>query len=135
MPDERQRAVQDLVIEWMRRARADLVLANMVENEEIAPEIIAFHAQQAVEKALKALLIQRQIEFPRTHIIGVLLTLCKESGYTPWESLEEAVKLSDYAVSTRYPGEMDEVNRQEARTAVDLANQVVSWAEEQIKEE
>ncbi len=134
MPDERQQAVRELVNEWMRRARSDLVLANMVENEKIAPEIIAFHAQQAVEKALKALLIQRQVEYPRTHIIGVLLTLCKDSGYVLGENLEEAVHLSEFAVSARYPGEMSEVSRREAETAVELANWVFDWAEQQIEE-
>lgn len=135
MPDERQQAVRELVMEWMRRARSDLILANMVENEEIAPEIIAFHAQQAVEKALKALLIQRQVDFPRTHIIGVLLTLCKESGYRFEENVEEAARMSDYAVIARYPGEMSEVTRQEAKTTADLADQVFDWVERQIEEE
>lgn len=78
---------------------------------------------------MKALLIQRQVEFPRTHIIGVLLTLCKDSGYVLGENLEEAVHLSEYAVSARYPGEMSEVNRWEAETAVNLANQVFDWVE------
>ena len=55
MPDERQQAIQELVAEWMRRARSDLVITKMTENEEISPEIPAFHAQQAAEKALKAL--------------------------------------------------------------------------------
>jgi HEPN domain-containing protein len=134
MPDDRHQAVRELVTEWMRRARADLVLANMVKNEEIDPEIIAFHAQQAAEKAIKALLIQRQVEFPRTHIIGVLLTLCKDSGYVLGGNLDEAVRLSEYAVSARYPGEMSEVNRQEAEIAVELANRVFDWAEKQIED-
>jgi len=36
MPDERRQAVRELVREWMRRARSDLALANMVDNENIA---------------------------------------------------------------------------------------------------
>lgn len=132
MPDDRQQAIRDLVIEWMHRARSDLALANMVADERIAPEIIAFHAQQAVEKALKALLIQRQVEFPRTHIIGMLLNASKESGYHFQSSLEEVVKLSDYAVSARYPGEMSEVTREEARAASHLASLFLAWAEKQI---
>jgi HEPN domain-containing protein len=91
MPDERQLAVREIVAGWMRHAWSDMAIAKMLENDEIAPEIIAFHAQQTVEKALKPLLIQHQVEFPRTHIIGVLLVLCEESGYKVEENLEEAL--------------------------------------------
>jgi hypothetical protein len=45
MPDERRQAIHELVAEWMRHARSDLVIAKMTEDEEIAPEILAFHAQ------------------------------------------------------------------------------------------
>ena len=133
MPDDRQLAVREIVAEWMRHAWSDMTIARMVENDEIAPEIIAFHAQQAVEKALKALLVQRQVEFTRTHIIGVLIVLCKESGYKIEENLEEAVTLSRFAIASRYPGETDPITRQEAKIAADLANQVLNWVESQIE--
>jgi len=133
MPDDRQLAVREIVAEWMRHAWSDMTIARMVENDEIAPEIIAFHAQQAVEKALKALLVQRQVEFTRTHIIGVLIVLCKESGYKIEENLQEAVTLSRFAIASRYPGETDPITRQEAKIAADLANQVLNWVESQIE--
>ena len=133
MPAEQEQAIQEIVAGWMRQARSDLAVAKMIDNEEIAPEILAFHAQQAVEKSLKALLVQRQVEFPRTHIIGVLVNLCRESGYSINEVLEEAVTLSSYAVTTRYPGESDPLSREEARLAAELAGQVFKWAESQIR--
>src|SRR5690349_3031807 len=80
MLDERAESIQALVAEWMRWARSDLTVASMSDDERIAPEILAFHAQQAAEKALKALLIRYQVEFPRTHAIGPLLNLCEASG-------------------------------------------------------
>jgi HEPN domain-containing protein len=93
----------------------------MVEEEQISPEILAFHAQQAAEKSLKALLVQRQVEFPRQHVIAPLLKLCQEAGYEGVESLTDAVILTRYAVATRYPGEAESVSRQEARQAFNLA--------------
>jgi HEPN domain-containing protein len=134
MPDERQQAVSEMVTEWMRHAWQDMAVVRLVEKDEIAPEIITFHAQQAVEKALKALLIQRQIDFPRTHVIGVLISLCKESGYKIDENLEEAATLSRYAVASRYPGETDPITRQEAKIAAELANQVLDWSEKQTQQ-
>ena len=46
-------AVQAIVAQWMRWAQSDLALANMTQDERILPEILAFHAQQAVEKRSK----------------------------------------------------------------------------------
>lgn len=44
----------------------------------------------------------------------------------------EAVTLSRYAVATRYPGEMDELDRDEAASAADLASQVAAWVNRQV---
>jgi HEPN domain-containing protein len=134
LDDERWEAIHELVAEWMRRARSDLVLAHMTEDQRVAPEILAFHAQQAAEKALKALLVQRQVEFPCTHAIGALLNLCQTAGYEGTEALADAVILTRYAVATRYPGEEEPVSRQEAREAAELADQVLAWVETQIEE-
>jgi HEPN domain-containing protein len=88
---------------------------------ELEREILAFHAQQAVEKALKALLVQHQVEFPYTHAIGPLLNLCQAAGFEGTEALGDAAILTRYAVAARYPGEQDPVSRQEAREAASLA--------------
>lgn len=133
MPDERQRAIRELVAEWMRHAHADLTIARMVDQEAIAPEILAFHAQQAAEKALKALLVQKQVEFPRLHVIGLLINLCREAGYEGTETLLEAAVLSRYAVTARYPGEEEPVTGEEARLASCLAEVVVSWVEARLE--
>ncbi len=133
MPDERQQAIRELAAEWLRHAHSDLAVARMVEEEQIAPEILAFHAQQAAEKALKALLVQRQVEFPRLHVIGPLLKLCQEAGYEGTEALAEAVTLTRYAVVTRYPGEVEPVSRQDARQAFELAEKVLNWVETRLE--
>jgi len=55
MHADQEAAIHTLTAKWIQKAKADLALAQMVENKAISPEILAFHAQQAVEKALKAL--------------------------------------------------------------------------------
>jgi len=134
MPDERDEVVQKLVAEWLRWAHADMTVATLTDDERIAPEIVAFHAQQAAEKVLKALLVHRQIDFPRTHSIGALLALCQEAGFTGAQELADASSLTRYAVATRYPGEEEPVSRQEAREAATLAAQVLAWGFTQIQE-
>ncbi len=118
-----------LAAEWLRRARSDLTVADLADDERLAPEILAFHAQQAAEKALKACLVLRQIDFPRTHSIGLLVGLCRSAGFDFPESLGEAVTLTRYAVASRYPGDEDVPTRQDAREAASLASRILTWAE------
>ena len=68
------------------------------------PEQLCFHAQQAVEKALKAVLVSRGIDFPLTHDLENLLEILRESGAEVPEQLDEIGELTPYAVETRYPG-------------------------------
>ncbi len=133
MPDERDEVIHKLVAEWLRWARADMTVATLTDDERIAPEIVAFHAQQAAEKVLKALLVQRQIDFPRTHSIGALLALCEEAGFVGARELADAGSLTRYAVASRYPGEEEPVSRQEAKEAATLAAQVFVWGFTQIQ--
>lgn len=132
MQDDRTKAIHALVAQWLDLARSDLVLARMTEDERLLPEILAFHAQQAAEKALKALLIHDQIEFPRTHVIAVLLNLCGQAGHQIPEKLNEALVLTRYAVAARYPSEEEPVTRDEAREAALTATNVLTWVEAQI---
>lgn len=133
MQDDRGEAINILVAHWTGRARSDLILARMADDERILPELLAFHAQQAAEKALKALLIHHQVEFPRTHVIATLLNLCERSGYQGTETLYDALALTRYAVATRYPSEEDPVTRDEAREAALIAANVLAWVEKQIE--
>jgi HEPN domain-containing protein len=90
---------------------------------------LCFHAQQSVEKAIKAVLVFSGIAFPKTHNIGVLLELL------PLQILREGVLsetaiLTDYAVTSRYPGEAEDVTREELSEAISIAERVLAWASE-----
>jgi HEPN domain-containing protein len=67
--------------EWMSHAQSDLKLARLaVMDASIRLEQVCFHAQQAVEKAIKAVLLSRGIEFPLTHDIEDLLQIAEIGG-------------------------------------------------------
>jgi HEPN domain-containing protein len=68
----------------------------------IAPEIIGFHAQQAAEKYLKALLSHLHVAFGRTHDLRTLLDLLEIAGYVPPAEVQEICQLMPYAVEFRY---------------------------------
>ena len=115
--------------EWLRRAKSNLARAKQPKPDESLWEDLCFDAQQAVEKALKAVLVFRGIDFPKTHNIRVLLTLLDPSGQQIPQDFMKAVGLTTYATVSRYPGEAEPVTEEEYHQAVALAEQVVRWAE------
>jgi HEPN domain-containing protein len=110
------------VRQWLKYADEDLGLARhaMTLFTGVPYRLVAYHAQQCAEKCLKAYLVHHRTDFPYTHNISRLLELCGE-GASWAESLLDAEELSFYAVTTRYPGEEEEVTREEALRAIDLA--------------
>lgn len=77
-------------------------LSNMIDQNIFEDEIFGFHAQQAIEKALKALLNISGIKYTKTHNLDDLLRLLKDNGVSINDSFEELTYLTDYAVSFRY---------------------------------
>jgi HEPN domain-containing protein len=117
--------------EWLRRARSDLLIARR-RSRGVYLVDLCFHAQQASEKALKALLIQRQVSFPFVHDLALLLTLVQNSGLTPPSGVLEAATLTRFAVTARYPGVAWSVSRAEHAEAVSIAESVIVWVESQV---
>ena len=118
--------------DWLLHARSDLALAKISPPEDVMLEGLCFHAQQTAEKALKALLVSNNLEFPRTHNIGTLLDLLHETVSIPSE-VEEAAGLTDYAVMTRYPGDTEPVDMQGYQQAIRLAESVIDWVQQLLQ--
>lgn len=118
--------------EWLRHARSDLALAQVDRPEGVLLEGLCYHAQQAAEKALKAVLILNGIPSPYTHSIRALLDSLPPGMVVPGE-VEDAAILTTYAISTRYPGDLEPVEKQEHQKAIRLATAVVSWASSTIR--
>lgn len=115
--------------EWLRRARSNLARASQGQaTPDILFEDACFDAQQAVEKALKALFVLKGVRVPRTHAISELITLLSALGFVIPDDVEEASALTDYAVATRYPGPSEPVLVEDYDKAVATAKVVVSWA-------
>ncbi len=116
--------------EWLRRARSNLARARAGRSApEVLYEDLCFDAQQAAEKAIKAVLVHRQISFPKTHDIIDLLTILQRSEIEVPEAIRQADLLTGYAVETRYPGMSEEVTEEDYVQALKLAERVLRWAE------
>jgi HEPN domain-containing protein len=119
--------------DWLVHAQSDLKLARLGIDEDVLPEQICFHAQQAVEKAFKAVLLARKVDFPFTHDIEELLSVFEQSGEEPPQELQEAGMLTPYAVESRYPGYWSQISEADVMGAVSLAEKATAWAAELIQ--
>lgn len=120
---------------WLLRARSNLRRAMASpQHPEVFLEDLCFDAQQAAEKALKAICLQRAVKFPKTHSLIHLFDLLEAAGVNVPVEIKEADRLTRYAVNTRYPGLEEDVTEAEHQTSVDLATRVVQWAEGVLEE-
>lgn len=116
-------------LEWLRRARSNLARARLGHGQpDVLFEDLCFDAQQACEKALKALLVLKGATVPRTHSIADLLTALAALGFELPDQIKNAASLTDYAVAARYPGPSEPVVIEDFEDAIELAQAVVAWA-------
>ena len=115
------------VQEWLQKAHSDLRSARiLLAHDPPVFDTACFHCQQAVEKALKAFLVWKEIPFEKVHSLVYLLDLgvAQEPGF---EALRESAEsLAPYAVEIRYPGEALKITREEADAALAATGAV--WA-------
>jgi HEPN domain-containing protein len=105
---------------WTERAEEDYLLAlSAMRRKSPLTYGATFHAQQCIEKYLKALLLSRQVPFPRTHDLAALGFLCQQAGIILPIDEDALELLTAYAVETRYPGTQPTV--EESKEAVKFA--------------
>lgn len=111
--------------EWVRKAEHDLTTAaQTLKLAKAAPtDTVCFHAQQCVEKYVKALLIYHGLDFPKTHNLRSLMARLP-ARVRPDLTSEEQHTLTRYATVMRYPGDYEPILLTEARDAVKIARRV-----------
>ena len=115
----RQRALR-----WLRWAEEDLVTAQtLLDAGHVVPRGACSAAHQAAEKALKSLLVDADVDPPKTHDLG---RLCGLVGTTTTDLDESRLAdLSRWSIEGRYPADLAEATRHDARQAVQFATEVV----------
>ena len=117
--------------EWLRRAKLNLARAQHVLPDADL-EDYCFDAQQAAEKAIKAVYLANGIRFEFVHDLGRLLKELALAGIRIPKYLLSANRLTRFAVVTRYPGFSAPVTKTQHQRAVRIAERVVQWAERQV---
>lgn len=108
-----------------------LAYRRLYQDAEIRDALLGFHAQQCVEKALKAVLSYAGVSFRRTHDIAELLDLLTDAGLPAPPHAQILDELTPYAVEMRYglvePGGLDRV------ATLKHLDDVLAWAREEIR--
>jgi len=113
----------------LRLAKVDLkALRNMLDPDRFEDSVFGFHAQQAVEKALKAWLTLRGVAYPKTRDLRLLMNLLQNQAQDI-QQFEDLVDLTDFAVQFRYDfvPVSTEIDRQDMLAAVEDLIQHCEW--------
>ena len=90
--------------EWLLSAEMDIRNIEKIIDDEFLSPIICFHAQQCVEKCLKALLEANRVDIPKTHDLLKLFGILKKVKHLKID-LNILQKLNDLYIESRYPNE------------------------------
>jgi len=95
---------QFMAKEWLKASKIDLDSIGYIIQVEHLTTVVAFHAQQSVEKALKALIVSKDITVPKIHALNKLFALVKDDLKV--EGFEMIDMLDDLYIESRYPGDL-----------------------------
>lgn len=118
---------------FARKAREDAhALRILSDAEGTSDAVVGFHAQQAVEKFVKAVLVAAGVDVPRAHDLRFLLDLADENEIDVPDNVRAARWLTPWAVEFRYGGDLtDPFDRGRAIADVEA---VAEWAAARLPE-
>ena len=120
--------------EWVLKAQEDELSAEAILKENAPPSTVCFLSQQMAEKYLKGFLVFSNKNFPKIHQLDVLLEMCGKIDKSFLKLKKQAVYLSDYCVTGRYPGDYSEnISKTEAEKAFNMAKTIKDFALKKIK--
>jgi len=112
---------------WIAYAEEDYSAAKTLYSlKKPLLSAVCFHAQQCAEKYLKALLILKDVDFPKTHDLPTLNTLCNQNGILTGFDPQQLADLTKYAIQARYPG--NQPTSEEAKETLEIAKIVRRFA-------
>ena len=120
----------------MRKAKQDEVtVEKLLTDPDSSDEIIGFHARQAVEKCLKGMLAEHEIDYPYVRDLQALMQLVRRHKISFPEGLEEARRLTPFAAIMRYeefPSD-DPQLALDREWAINCVRQIRAWAESLLR--
>jgi len=120
---------------WLNKAEENLKVAETsYRNSFYAAS--CFHAQQAAELALKALIISRKGYQPFTHSLVELTMELYETPPHNFPTLNELRWLQEHYLQSRYPNSrISDYSKEEAEKAIDIGRRVLDAVKREFKTE
>lgn len=116
-----------------RRAEADAkAMRRLASDPDIDDASVGFHAQQAIEKWLKAVMALRGLTYEKKHDLGRLLELLARASVELPPGSDSIDRLTGYAVESRY-GDLLDPGTLERDSVIDLVDRVGEWATQQLE--
>ena len=117
-----------------KAAQDEFTLEKLFPDPASPDEVIGFHAEQAVEKTLKAVLALSEVPYPPTHNLALLLDLLFEHRIVSPPAFEDIRRLTPFAAELRYEDLPEEAERPFDRSwALDCVRRVRAWAESVLR--
>jgi len=106
--------------------RDEQAFSTLADDPNLHDSLAGFHAQQAIEKALKAVLAHSGVPFRRTHDIAELLDMLEDAGLAAPPHADRLDELNPYAVEMRY--ELIEPRGLDRAATARWVQDVIRWA-------
>ena len=120
---------EKLVKSWLESAYYDLENVRFIVDQPHLTHLCAFHAQQCIEKAFKAMIVSKQNKLPKKHDLLMLKSMIKDSLEVENEEILE--DLNQLYIESRYPGEMGLLP--DGKPTIEDAKTFYHFADEMLK--
>ncbi|MBR5527949.1 MAG: HEPN domain-containing protein [Clostridia bacterium] len=112
--------------DWFKKAHSDHIAAKILFEHGADYSLVAFHAQQAVEKALKGYILKNSGDLVDGHSLVFLIKYAQRFDNDIQHLRKDCAYLNQFYVETRYPADIpDEVTKDEALLALTTADKVI----------
>jgi HEPN domain-containing protein len=112
----------------LARAGEDMQTLEALLGADVPDRAVGLHAGQVVEKSLKAVLAEREVDYKHSHDIGYLIELAVANDIEPPSELGEARRLRPFAAELRYEHPIDATPDLDRGEALRLSQLALGWA-------
>ena len=118
---------------WIDYAETDLEAAKILfAKGEFFFHVAMFHAHEAAEKSIKAILIIEEIKFPKTHDLDQLLSLLEEQKTIDANLYTLISPLQEFTVEVRYPNDDILITDRDIQHAINSSSEILALAKKKI---